>query len=239
MMLGVVAAKHAGATTAAMALAAAAVDGAPPLLVEADPAGGDLAATTGASLDPGLLTLAAAGRRGLTEDAVLAHTQHLDSRVAVLFAPVSPVQAAGALAEIGSHLGPVLAGVDRLVVIDAGRRSRSPAQGALLSCADVTLVVVRPTVAGVEHLRVRLAELASVTRRVTVVTIGERPYHVEEIAEAVDVEVLGALAWDPRGAHTLLTGTASRALRRTPLVRSARSVLDRVMAPPALVEAER
>ena len=100
-------------------------------------------------------------------------------------------------------------------------------------------MVIRPTVAGVEHLRVRMAELHDIGSRVAVVTLGERPYRTDEIAEATGVEVAGALAWDPRGAHAVMTGASARSLRRTPLIRSARSILDRLPDTAALVDADR
>ena len=65
-VVAIVGAKHSpGATTLAVALASAAPVDQRALVVEADPAGGDIAARAGMSLDPGLLTLAAAGRRGV------------------------------------------------------------------------------------------------------------------------------------------------------------------------------
>ena len=72
-----------------------------------------------------------------------------------------------------------------------------------------------------------------------IVAIGERPYGPEEIAGALDVDVAGSLAWDTRGAHALLEGRASRALRRTPLLRSARTLLNRLTPTCALAEVQR
>src|SRR5438445_662522 len=89
MMVGVVSAKHAGVTTTAIALATAAVNVYDPLLVECDPAGGDLAAATGHPLDPGLLALAAAGRHTLDVETAVAHCQQLPTAVSVLMAPAS------------------------------------------------------------------------------------------------------------------------------------------------------
>jgi hypothetical protein len=239
MMVGVVAAKHAGATTTALALASAGVDIGSPLLVEADPAGGDLAASTGLSLEPGLLTLAANGRHSLDASTVDSHCQHLNTDVSLLFAPMSRVQAVGALAEIGFRLAPVLAGLDRLVVVDAGRWEQAAPQRPLLMSSDITLVVVHPTVAGVEHFRARMSELLDVGCRVAIVTIGERPYRTEEVADATGTEVAGALAWDPRGANALPSAVGTRWLRRAPLVRSARTILDGLMPAPELAEVGR
>jgi hypothetical protein len=61
--------------------------------------------------------------------------------------------------------------------------------------------------------------------RVGLVVLGEGPYPDAEIAEALDVEVLCRLPWDPRGAAALVSVPASsRDARLGPLVRAARTL---------------
>lgn len=76
-----------GATTAALALATSTTLRADTLLVEADPAGGDLAARLGFPSEPGLASLAAAGRRELDARLVEQHRQQV-AGIDIVAAPV-------------------------------------------------------------------------------------------------------------------------------------------------------
>ena len=81
------------------------------MLVELDPDGGTIAGWRSANPDPGLKTLAAAGRHYLSPAMVVANCQELLSGLAVLLAPSSPdrtVAALLALTPVG--LGEVLRG---------------------------------------------------------------------------------------------------------------------------------
>lgn len=229
-IIAVAGGKHSpGATTLAVTLACTAGDHLSPLLVEADPAGGDLAARTGRPFDPGLLSLAAAGRRGLTEGLLDAHTQTLSNGVTALLGPPSPEQAAAALTGIARALGPVLVERRGPMVIDAGRwDARSPAR-ELLQMADVVLVVFRPAVEGVEHVRVRLATLEGVAVRLVAVSVGERPYSALEVAAVVAPVEVRTIDADPRAAAALAAGAPiDRWLRRSPLVRSVAALAEQL-----------
>lgn len=213
-----------GVTTAVLALAAVWPPDRQVVVVELDPDGGDVAAWWDLAAQPGLLSYAAAGRRDLRPDTILAHTQPLPGlgRVEVVAGPASPEQAEAALttllaAGLGEGLD-ALAEVD--VLIDCGRlRPGSPLVGLLNSIA-LLLLVGRPTLAEVAHLRPRVAALRS--RRPALLLIGDQPYGAEEVTAALDVSVLGVLAHDPRGAATLGgRREASRGLARSKLVRSA------------------
>ena len=60
-------------------------------------------------------------------------------------------------------------------------------------------------------------------------TVGDGPYPDTEIAEALGVEVLARLPWDPDAAEALVSVPASaRELRLAPLVRAARTLADRL-----------
>ena len=223
--------KHSpGVTTTALALATAA--GAEAVVVEADPAGGDIAARAGLALEPGLLTLAAAARHAGTRISVDAHLQHVACGAAVLVAPSSPELASGALRTIGSRLASVVEG--RIGFIDLGRVTDGVSALERIPGADLVLLVAEPTVAGVEHLRVRLADDRNAHSTPTaVLLVGERPYRSADVEEALGIPVVGALAVDPRGVAALYE---DRGARRALLVRSARSVLDRVRSLAAPLE---
>src|SRR3546814_4103864 len=91
-VVGVLSVKHApGATTAAAAIATASATDA--VVVECDPAGGDIAARGHLAVEPGLVSLAAAGRHPTSHLDLLGHSQHLPTGVPVVVAPTAPDQA--------------------------------------------------------------------------------------------------------------------------------------------------
>src|SRR3546814_7331924 len=90
-VVGVLSVKHApGATTAAVAIATASATDA--VVVECDPAGGDIAARGHLAVEPGLVSLAAAGRHPTSHLDLLGHSQHLPTGVPVVVAPTAPDQ---------------------------------------------------------------------------------------------------------------------------------------------------
>jgi len=221
--IGLVSPKHApGTTTAAVALALAAGDGA--LVVEADAAGGDIAARAGLPLEPGLLTMAAAGRHG--GSAASLRPQCLPSGVDAVVAPTSPDQAAAALGAIADRLVSATRHRD-VVCVDCGRWSPVTAVPVVLAACDVIVVVTDPTVAGIEHVRCRLDAISAIGPPVTVLLVGDRPYGAGEVEDAVGVPVAGALVVDPRGAASVYAGPP-RLAGKSQLCRSARPVIDRL-----------
>ncbi len=223
-----------GVSTALAALGATWPAGRRLLLAELDPAGGDVAGRFEMPVEPGLVSLAAAGRRELSPPVVLQHTQAMPGAAgedvehrAVLVGPPAADQAHAALVALRGRLAPVLAAMgDVDVVADCGRLDPgSPALG-LLAQADVVVVMVRPVVAEVHHLRARLAALA--LEQVEVVVVGERPYPLTEVAEAVGARPLAALPHDPRAAAALAGAHPDglRVLRRSRLLRAARALAD-------------
>lgn len=147
--------------------------------------------------------------------------------------PTTYEQANGAVATLAGRLSAVDAGRDgHLTVIDCGRWfPGSPAEREL-DGADIVLVVARPTLDALEHVRSRLASLAQVAGRSipAVLLVGDGPYPPEEVGTALGVDVVGVLPIDPRGAAALVGAASARVARHTPLVRAARSILDRLDA---------
>lgn len=215
--------KHSpGVTTATLALAATWPESRRCVLVEADPAGGDIAANQGLAIDPGLTSLAAASRHGLDASVIADHAQRLATGATAVLGPASPSQAHAALDLLAPHLRCALSTAHDLdTLVDCGRFERHEPERTILAAADLAVLVLRPTLAGVQHALARLNDLQSIATRVGLVLIGENPYPADEVAACLDCEVLGVLADDPRSAAVLNGGAAERGLRRSILLRSA------------------
>ncbi len=207
----------------------------PVVVVEADPAGGDLAARRGLAGTPGLASLALAARRSLDGDTVLAHCQQLGS-VSVL--------AGVAGARQGAVVAPVLPGVldslaelGAIVLLDAGRLGPPPenADSFLLGRADVVALVMRAPTEAIIHARSAVDSLRALSVTPELVLVGRSDYRTSEIATAVGASVLGVVADSPgeaamdprrsiRGRHgelarsieTLASAVADRLLRGAP-----------------------
>ena len=215
--------------TTATALAAACCWPEEVLLVEADPAGGDLVARSGLASQPGLATLAAASRRSLTPGLVRQHAQLLRD-TPVLVAPPARAAAGAALTTLAGSLAdhPVELGCDLLV--DCGRLEASSQGHRLLASADLVAVAARPTLEEVPRVREVSSQLRASGSRVGLVLVGEPSrecYPAGEVAEVTGAEVLATLASDPVGARMLFDPKArTRALDRTALLRSARTLVE-------------
>jgi len=218
-----------GATTLALAICAMSAPRSP-LLVEADPAGGDIAVRCGLTVDAGLLTFAASGRRGFDRATVDTHAQLLPCGAAALLAPTSAEQATSALTSIGTALEATFRNEASLVIIDGGRWDpRSPAAD-VVAAASAALLVLRPTLESVEHARWQLASLAASVDRAIAVCVGERPYPSDEVQAALQADELYVVAADTRAANALgRCARPDRWLRRSPLVRSASALCDRLL----------
>jgi hypothetical protein len=195
------------------------------VLIEADPAGGTLAAGSGWPAEPSLMSLAAAVRRGGEPALVWEHCHQLPGGAAVLAGPSSADHARSALGMAGGLL-------DRLgelgadVLVDCGRLDPASAALGLWERADRVLLAVRPRLADLHALAGWLEGRPS--DRLGLVTVGDGPYPDSEIADALGLPVLARLPWDPDAASGLvLVPASSRELRLAPLVRAARTLADR------------
>src|SRR4051812_24159155 len=125
-----------GATTTAVGLAMAMPVEARPVVVECDPAGGDLMRRHRLAVSPGLVDLATAARGEATSAQALAgSTQQLrvgDRTVGVVVAPSGGAQTRVALSVLARPGQTMLNPPDRLVVADCGRLDfTSPARPLL------------------------------------------------------------------------------------------------------------
>ncbi len=235
IVIAVCSTKHSpGATTLALALvtawATAPTSLAAPFLVEADPAGGDLAARLGVGFDPGLVSLAASARHAGSELDLANHAQQLPCGAAAVLAPLNPEQAATAIATVAPRLDVgIRAGGGG--VADCGRWSAGSPATEVMRGADLTLVVLRPDVAGIEHFEQRLEGLSAAAHgRVGVVLAGDRPYDVEAVRSITYLRLVLEMPVDAHGAGAITGESTPRAARRSRLVRAARSILDTIEA---------
>ena len=231
-----------GVTTTAITLAAVWPRRA--LLAELDPSGGDVAlrlrGPRGAPLSPevGLISMAVGVRRGSRPEQVFEHVQRLDGGLEVIVGLSAGEQGSG-LVGLWGPVGELLdraPGVD--VIAACGRLySGSPAADVLGSAAAVVLVT-RPTIDAVAHLRARAgAVLRDLARRpgrppplvCVVVVTGARddtsPKQIDQVLRQAGfpIPVLGRIALDPKGAG-LLSGEWVGRLDKSLLVRSTRDV---------------
>jgi len=225
-----------GVTTTTMAAAHVWPGQRAPLVVEADPAGGDLAARCGRPATPGLASLAAAGRRSLSPELLSRHTRRLGG-VSVLFAPPTGPPARAALDAVASFIGPALAGTGCDVLVDCGRLEASSPALCLAAAADLVVVVARPTVVEVPRVAAGAAWLLAEGAAVGLALIGgpsSARYPAAEVAEAVGLGILATLAHDAHGAALLGAGSvSSRSLERSALMRSARDLVAALRAFPS------
>lgn len=220
-----------GVTTSIMAIASC-LEGA--AVVEADWDGGVLAARLGLPREPGLTSLAAAARTATAAD-LKDHGHPLADGTLVVPGPASADSAIGVWTSVGRRLADVLVTESgrRPVLVDAGRLSPLSPVSVLLEQADRLVVVARPAVEELHALSTRLGELRNAARdRVSVLLIGERPYGAAQVAEQLDVDVVGFLADDRRAAEAISghgRAVSTRALQRSALARSARNAAERIM----------
>lgn len=208
--------------------------GAERLLVDCDPAGSEWLLRPGIRPEPGLVTLAMAGRRELAASAAVVHAQSVGQGLDVVVGPAAARQASSALEILGERLGAHLAGLAGFdVVADCGRLApASPALG-VVRAADLVVLVSRPAVGEMVHLAPWVEQLVSEGRLVGVVLVDrgrrfrEVAYEAAEVADALGVPVFGMVADDGAAAARLFDQPGSLAgLSRTRLVQSATAVVS-------------
>ena len=218
-----------GVTTTAQALAEVWPADRSLLVMELDPAGGDLAARLERSPEPGLVSLAAAGRRGIDRDLLLEHTQATSESTRLMLAPPSARQATASLELLGEALTDVISTLDGFdVVMDCGRLDAGPAGSHWLAIAEQVLIVLRPSAAEVAHVTAAVSDLRREHEHVALIAVGEpgparhHLYPADEVAAAVGVDVAAVIADDERAAG-VFDGRrrGERILRRSQLLRSA------------------
>lgn len=241
-----------GVTTAALALAA--VWPRRSLLAEADPVGGDLiyrtTAASGGPLSPntGLLSIAAAARRGLAADQLWDHAQPMSGGLELLVGLGSAEQAAG-LVGVWPTLGRAFASLGESphapadVIADCGRIAGGSPAIELLPHASLVLLVSRTEPEHLARVRDRATALSAqlhggqrgmsqlATPLIGVLLVADTSasakvaHQVNDmlVAGQTGARVIGTLAYDPSGA-ALLSGRGRGRLDKSLLIRSARKV---------------
>lgn len=205
-----------------MAAALAAITDA--VLIELDPSGGSIECVTGLSGEPGLVRVANGLRRAVGAEVLAGNLGEAPVGVRSLLAPSAPGLAASTIGALGARFSSALADLDADIVIDAGRWAPWQPSADRIRGSDVVGVVCVPSIAGIEAARwTASAVLEGMSCAATLVVVGDRPYRVGEIAESVEVPVVGPIPWDPRGVRSLWASGTSRGWSRSSLARSARS----------------
>ncbi|MCH7586183.1 MAG: chromosome partitioning protein [Acidobacteria bacterium] len=219
-----------GATTTALAFAATWPEHRRCLLIEADPFGGVIGPRYRLGDTPGLSSLAAVARGGLDEETVWRNVQQLPGGVPVLVGPASAEEAHAVLADVAGVLtGWCTTQTDVDVIVDCGRIGPTSPTIELLVKADAVLVLARPRLDQIRPAAHRLSALKASGVEASLLLVGDKPYGPDEVAVTLNVDVGGVIAWDPRTAAVLTRerGAVSD-LRRSPLVRSAATLTDRL-----------
>jgi Mrp family chromosome partitioning ATPase len=218
-----------GVTTVALALASWWPR--PVVVLEADPAGGDLALRLGLPEDPGLVGLAAALRRPSQADLLEHYAQECRMGIRVVPAPAGARQSAASVSLLAALPGaPLRFEVD--VLLDVGRLDESSPAWPLAKEADALVWVCRPQLGDLAHLSAAV-EHGRDSAAVSIVLSGSGTYPAEEVAATLGVTVLGHLPADPGGAEALWEAGA-RTWARCALGRTARDLahdLDASLAP--------
>ncbi len=201
-----------GVSTFCLALAARWPGTGRRVLVECDPAGGDLAARYGLALSPGLVSLAVA-RRGSDVESVWPHTQVLPGGLPVLAAPPGGEQtraALTALAGTGPHpLVQAAADPGSVVIVDAGRLDAGSVALGLVRAADQLLLLSHAAGSDLAHLAARLEEVSAWNERVGLLLLGGG-YPDAEVARELGLPVMARIPTDRVGAATLTGHTPPR-----------------------------
>lgn len=204
------------------------------LLLEADPGGGSLAARLGIAQEPGLGTLAAAGRHELSEATLVGHAQGGPARLALVVAPSAPSHARAALLTVAEAISQSLARLtNTTVVVDLGRLDGESPSLSLARAASRFVFLTQPTLEGADALAVRLAELADLRPRAQMVTVGDGAYGGDELGRVLSVSHAGHIPNDPAGAHALWSAMDSGRLPGRPLLRALQTLAGRLEPDPA------
>jgi MinD-like ATPase involved in chromosome partitioning or flagellar assembly len=224
--------KTAGVTTLAVAVAAR-WQPAAALLVEADPAGGDLAARFGLLPAPGLGSAAVSARNAPDPWGLAAgHTQRLAVGVEVLLAPASFVPASAAVQAVAASGLLTSAGRHGPVVVDIGRLDGDSPALPIAVGADVVLVVTRPRWDDIAHAAASIETLRSRgAQRLGLLVRAGGPLSSRQITDAVGVAVLAQVGEDRLGARVLGGQIpAGPGWRRLGLARTGRGVAETLLS---------
>jgi hypothetical protein len=195
-----------GVTTAAVALAARWAADQRPVVVECDPAGGDLAARFRLSSTPGVMSLAAAARRTRDPGLLWRHSQRLPAGLAVVPGPVGAQQARAALRILTlGHTSVLRAAGDQpgvVVLADCGRVDLESPALPIIRAADAMVLFAHAQDDELSHVAGELRAAATWNPRPAFVLVGGG-YTTAEVEHVLHIGVLSRLPHDPKGAAVL------------------------------------
>jgi hypothetical protein len=205
-----------------MTAAALSAAGRETVACEADPSGNDVGVMFDLGTSPGLVTLAAAARRGLAEPALVeAHGRQVADELLIVPGPIGAEESSSALGAVAASLGQVAASDSRLWVFDVGRLTANSPALPLARCAALTLIVCRPTPCEALALPPRVGALSKAgCRDLALVCVGKGSYGPSEIAEHGGIPLVGELP-EERDAQGAISAAVSGRGRRTLLWRAA------------------
>ncbi|MEV6445137.1 carbon monoxide dehydrogenase maturation protein [Amycolatopsis sp. NPDC051716] len=198
-----------GVTTFTVALAANWPVAVRRVVVECDPAGGDLGQRFGLAPSPGLLSLAAAARQSIEANAVWNHTQVLADGLPVVLGPAGGPQARAALSTLVPASSPLRRAAREPGVVmfaDCGRMDPGSPAEPMIRQADALLLISGTHSDELAHLATRLQELGRVAARPCLVLAG-RGHPTKEVEQELGIPVMARIPYDPAAA-TSLTGHA-------------------------------
>ena len=214
-----------GVTTLCLALAARWTGPHQPVVVEIDPAGGDVLARFRLRDQPGLVSLAAAARHSRDAGLVWRHAQRLPAGLAVVPGPVGAEQAQAALRELagaGQPTGIVRSAADRpdvVVIADCGRVDPGSPVLPVIRSADAMLLLAHARDDELAHVAGKLHQAGTWNRHPGFVLVGNG-YPTREVAGALRIGVAGRIPHDPKGA-AVLSGQKGVSPHRSGLGRAA------------------
>jgi hypothetical protein len=192
-----------GVTTLACLVAAAWPGPGPAVVVEADPAGGDLATRFALSSRAGWPSLSSSTRRSDEAPRVDPHLQRLPGGLPVLVCARGGDRRSARSPE-GQVLrsGRVGDGPSGLTLVDLGRCAEDDeVSDSWLNLSDVSVLVVRGDPSGVVQVRERADGLLHrCSGRLGIVVVGGGRYGCREVSEFTGITALGEVPFDPAAA---------------------------------------
>lgn len=199
-----------GVTTLAVALGARWPGPEVPVVVEADPAGGDLMTRFRLSSELTLVRLAASTR--FRADQLAHHAQFLPDGLRVLPGPVQAEQARAALGLLAAASSPLRRAGDRTdtaVIADCGRVDPDSPALPIIRSADAMLLVARPRDDELAHVALKLEAAQRWSQRPCFVLVGHG-HRVGYVSHELRIPVMAHIPHDVKGAEALSGQGASR-----------------------------
>lgn len=215
------------------------------IAVEADRAGGSLAAWLDTPAHPTLGTIVATAGSSDNHREVMATvdamTHHSSTGVRFVSNAARGRAANLAVAEAAFSVLPAMSSSAHTLVADTGRHRGGDAVSPVVRAADLVVIVHRQAAASAAAASVRIERLietvedvAHTDATIVLAVVGAAPFDIAELSEFVDAAVPDTiastvgLADDALAAFTIAgrTGVSARRLRRLPLMRDAAAAAD-------------